>query len=303
MITNVVKYNVIGHLVMKKIIILGAGIMGSGIAQVIAQANMKVCIIDNNPESIQKSKKNITFSLNRLIQKNILSKKNVENILNNNIVWEENLKNILKNFSPEIIIEAVPEDFQLKKSLISITNDLCCKNSELIYASNTSSISITKMASTFFNPSNFIGMHFMNPVPLMKLVEIIPGLQTSKNTIKIIEDLAKKINKITVTSKDFAGFIANRILIPMINEAFYALMEGLGNAEDIDNAMTLGCNHPMGPLKLADFIGLDTCLYVSTILHKEIGDTKYRPCPLLKKYVSAGWLGKKSKRGVYQYEK
>merc|ERR1712110_96896 len=279
------------------------GIMGSGIGQVIAQNNMNVCIVDNNKNALALSQKNITQSFNKLLKRNKITLKEHINILNNNISWSNDLIKELQNKHIDIIIEAIPENFLLKENMINIVNNSNIENKDLIYASNTSSISITKMSSKFKSPHNFIGMHFMNPVPIMKLIEIIPGIQTSKNTIKKIQEFSITLQKITVVSKDYSGFIANRILIPMINEAFYALMEDLGTAKDIDNALKLGCNHPMGPLELADFIGLDTCLFVINILHKEFGDSKYRPCPLLNQYVSAGWLGRKSGRGVYKYDK
>jgi 3-hydroxybutyryl-CoA dehydrogenase len=283
--------------------IIGSGIMGSGIAQVISQAGHPVHIVDSNQKALQRSKENITKGLDKLVKKNKINKENRDNILTNQITWSDNLEKTLEDKCFDVIIEAIPEMFALKKSIIQIINTKHQNNEDVIYASNTSSISITKMAHELINPKNFIGMHFMNPVPIMKLVEIIPGIQTDTTTVKKIEKFSAEINKTTVLSKDYAGFIANRILIPMINEAFYALMEGLGTANDIDTAMQLGCNHPMGPLTLADFIGLDTCLYVPNILHQEIGDSKYRACPLLKQYVAAGWLGKKTNRGVYIYKK
>lgn len=285
-----------------KTMIIGSGIMGSGIAQVISQAGCLVHIVDNNNDSLTKSKNTINTGLEKLLKKNKITKEQKDNIVDNQIIWSNNLTKTLEENNFDVIIEAVPEVLDLKIKIINTINEKN-KNIDLIYASNTSSISITKMAKAFSRPENFIGMHFMNPVPIMKLVEIIPGIQTNITTVQKITEFSKKIGKITVTSKDYAGFIANRILIPMINEAFYALMEGLGTANDIDLAMKLGCNHPMGPLELADFIGLDTCLYVSNILHREIGDSKYRACPLLKQYVSAGWLGRKTKRGVYKYSR
>jgi len=284
-----------------KVIVIGSGIMGSGIAQVIGQSKINVTIVDTNDSAINLSKKNVQISLNKLVKKNKITEEEGRYIIEKKIHWSQNLLNELNSNKFDIAIEAIPEEFILKKKIIDIFNDCYSISKDMIYASNTSSISITKMAREFHTPSNFIGMHFMNPVPIMKLVELIPALQTSSNTIENVEKFAKFLGKQTVISKDFAGFIANRILIPMINEAFYALMEGLSSAEDIDKSMMLGCNHPMGPLALADFIGLDTCLYVINILHQELGDNKYRACPLLKQYVSAGWLGKKSKRGVYIY--
>jgi 3-hydroxybutyryl-CoA dehydrogenase len=285
----------------KNILVIGAGIMGSGITQVMAQNNISVDILDTNPESISNAKNQIKKSLSRLLKKGIIDNQEIEEILNERITWNSNLDTAFNNKDINVIIEAVPENENLKISIIKSINKLCGKKS-IIYASNTSSISITKMASEFCKPSNFIGMHFMNPVPVMKLVEIIPGIQTNESTIEYTENFVKRIGKVSSRSLDLPGFIANRILIPMINEGFYALMENIGTPEDIDKTMKLGCNQPMGPLALADLIGLDTCLHIANILHKDLGDDKYRACPLLKQYVSAGWLGRKTKKGVFVYE-
>jgi len=283
------------------ILVIGAGIMGSGITQVIAQNGMHVNVLDKNENSLDNAKKQIKLSLSRLAKKNIISSNDIDLILNEKITWYNDINQAFAKQSIDLVIEAVPEDEQIKSNIINMVNSVC-KNEDLIYASNTSSISITQMASKYKKPSNFIGMHFMNPVPIMKLVEVIPGIQTNKKTIDFTEEFVKHIGKTTTKSIDRAGFIANRILIPMINEGFYALMENLGTPEDIDKTMKLGCNQPIGPLALADLIGLDTCLHVINILHKELGDDKYRACPLLKQYVAAGWLGRKTKRGVFVYE-
>jgi len=282
------------------ILVIGAGIMGSGITQVIAQNGMDVCIVDKYDSAISNAKNQMGKSLSRLLKKNIISERDIDVILNDRIKWYTDIETALNSNDITLIIEAVPENEQIKIDTINIVNGIY-KNKNIIYASNTSSISITKMASYFYEPSNFIGMHFMNPVPVMKLVEIIPGIQTNSETIKFTENFVKSLGKISTKSLDRAGFIANRILIPMINEGFFALMENLGTPEDIDKTMKFGCNQPIGPLALADLIGLDTCLHVIEILHKELGEDKYRACPLLKQYVAAGWLGRKTQRGVFKY--
>jgi 3-hydroxybutyryl-CoA dehydrogenase len=199
----------------------------------------------------------------------------------------------------DFVVEAATEDESLKREIFKKLDDICRK--EIILASNTSSLSITKIASTTQRPDRVIGMHFMNPVPVMKLVEIIRGLATSDGTFKTVNDLAMQMGKTPVEAQDFPGFISNRVLMPMINEAIYAVFEGVGSVDDIDAVMKLGMNHPMGPLALADLIGLDTCLAIMEVLFQGFGDSKYRPCPLLKKYVDAGYLGKKSGRGFYTY--
>jgi len=283
------------------ILVIGAGIMGSGIAQVIAQNGLNVCVLDRNKSSLDNAKNQMKLSLSRLAKKDIIKNQDIDLILDKRIKWYDNIEKVFIDQEIDLVIEAVPEDEQVKIAIINKVNNLC-KNENLIYASNTSSISITKMASNYKKPSNFIGMHFMNPVPIMKLVEIIPGIQTNQNTIDFTKKFVEFIGKTTTKSIDRPGFIANRILIPMINEGFFALMENIGTPEDIDKTMKLGTNQPIGPLALADLIGLDTCLHVINILHKELGEDKYRACPLLKQYVSAGWLGRKTKRGVFVYE-
>lgn len=284
----------------KNILVIGSGIMGSGIAQVIAQNGMDVSIVDKSDNALSNAKTQMKKSLSRLLKKNLITPEDIELILNKRIQWYNDIEKVLKENNINLIIEAVPENEELKINIIKSINKLY-DGKDIIYASNTSSLSITKMASQFYNPSNFIGMHFMNPVPVMKLVEIIPGIQTNKETISFTEKFVESLGKVSTKSLDRAGFIANRILIPMINEGFYALMENLGTPEDIDKTMKYGCNQPIGPLALADLIGLDTCLHVANILHHELGDDKYRACPLLKQYVAAGWLGRKTGRGVYVY--
>lgn len=279
-----------------KIGVVGAGQMGAGIAQVAATAGYTCIVYDNSEEALKHSAILIDESLAKLQKKSIISDK--EKVFKR-LSWCHDLN----DFSAcDLIIEAIVECEQAKENLFK-TLDLTVKNPKTIFASNTSSISITRLAQAISRPENFIGLHFMNPVPLMKLVEIIPGAKTSPQTVKIIKGVVESMVKAFVVAKDFPGFICNRILMPMINEAFFALMEGVSDAEDIDNSMKLGCNFPMGPLALADFIGLDTCLFIIEVLHDGLGDDKYRPCPLLRQYVDAGMLGRKSGVGVYKYDR
>jgi 3-hydroxybutyryl-CoA dehydrogenase len=278
-----------------QVIVVGAGQMGRGIAQVCAQSGYNVCLFDEQSTSLQAAEKNIAQSLNKLAEKKLLLS-TPEDILKN-IKFSSSFNDLDSN--AQFLIEAITENISIKKTLF--TNFDKKMNKDCIFASNTSSISITELAASTSRPDKFIGMHFMNPVPLMKLVEVILGLRTSAATKDAILALSSKLGKTTVLSKDVPGFIVNRILMPMINEACFVLAEGIASAEDIDTAMKLGTNQPMGPLALADFIGLDTCLYIMNVLHDGLGDDKYRPSPMLKQYVDAGYLGKKSGLGFFKY--
>lgn len=273
--------------------ILGAGQMGSGIAQIIAQKNISVYLIDLNKDSLQTAQQQIKKSLNKLYKKKLITI--LPDNAFNNIHFTSQFSS-LKN--SELIIEAVPENKPLKLKIFKQISDLC--SPDAIITSNTSSISITSLAQVVKYPKQVAGLHFMNPVPLMKLIEIISTNQTSPLIFKKLHQFATFLNKQSVTSKDKPGFIINRILMPMINEAIFVLQESIASAEDIDKAMQLGCHYPMGPLALADFIGLDTCLSIMIVLEQELG-SKYAPCPLLKKYVSHKFLGKKSGKGFYTY--
>lgn len=276
--------------------VVGAGQMGSGIAQVCAQAGFDVKLNDIKQEFIERGIGVITKNLMRDVEKGRKTEGEKEAILNR-ISTSLDLKDA---FDVDIIIEAATENMDIKQSIFRELDAIAPKNA--ILATNTSSLPITEIAAVTERPEQVIGMHFMNPVPVMKLVEIIRGLATADEVYQAVEEMTVKLSKTPVEVNDFPGFISNRILLPMINEAIYALYEGVATKEAIDEVMKLGMNHPMGPLTLADFIGLDTCLYIMEILHEGLGDSKYRPCPLLRKYVAAGWLGRKTGRGFYVYE-
>ena len=278
-----------------KVGVIGAGQMGNGIAHVCAAAGYDVLLEDVNKEALDKALATISYNMTRQIQRGLMT--------------DEAKKAAMARITPvadlerfkevDLVIEAAAEKEDIKRSIFT---RLCpMLRPDAIIASNTSSISITRLASSTDRPEQFIGLHFMNPVPVMKLVELIRGIATGEETFKAAREFTNRLGKTTANAEDFPAFMVNRILMPMINEAIYTLYEGVGNVEAIDTALRLGANHPMGPLQLADFIGLDTCLSVMQVLHDGLADSKYRPCPLLVKYVEAGWLGQKTQRGFYDY--
>lgn len=279
----------------KKVAVIGGGTMGNGIAHVFAQNGFKVFLIDTEQSFLDRALKTISANLDRQIKKGVLTEEAKSETLGN-------IKPVLgiQNIDPEVdlVIEAIIEDKESKLNVFRQLENIVKKDS--IFASNTSSISITEL-SVISRPEKFIGMHFMNPVPVMRLVEIIRGYSTTDETYNIIKDLSFKLDKTPVEVHDYPGFISNRVLMPMINEAIFALYEGVASAEDIDTVMKLGMNHPMGPLTLADFIGLDVCLAIMNVLYEGFNDSKYRPCPLLKKMVAARKLGRKSGEGFFKY--
>ncbi len=279
----------------KEIGIIGSGQMGGGIAHVSALAGFKVKLLDINNELLEKATSLINKNLMRQVSKGKISKDQLESAISQISTTLQ-----YKDLSDcDLVIEAATENEETK---VKIFKDLCkVISKKCIIATNTSSISITRLASSTDRPEKFIGMHFMNPVPIMELVELIRGIATNNETFTEIQNLTVSLGKKSAVSQDFPAFIVNRILLPMINEAVYTLYEGVGSVEAIDTSMRLGANHPMGPLQLADFIGLDTCLAVMQVLYEGLADSKYRPCPLLVKYVEAGWLGKKTNKGFYDY--
>jgi len=283
-----------GTVDIKTIGIIGAGTMGGGITQVAATSGLEVLVHDVGQEYLDRGLKTIEKSVSKLIEKGKITEDKGK------ILGRIKTTTSFDDFKGvDFVVEAVFEDYEVKKKvLVSLDKVLA---PEVILTSNTSSISITRLAALTSRPDKFMGMHFMNPVPLMTLVELIKGIATTPETFAVVKALAEKMGKVPVEANDYPGFISNRILMPMINEAVYSLMEGVGSVEAIDTVMKLGMNHPMGPLTLADLIGLDVCLYIMEVLYEGFKDSKYRPCPLLKKYVDAGYLGRKSGRGFYVY--
>jgi 3-hydroxybutyryl-CoA dehydrogenase len=279
----------------KNVTVIGAGTMGNGIAHTFAQFNYDVKLVDIKQEFIERGLATISKNLDRQVKKDVITEDRKKEIL----ASIKTSTDLTSAKDSDLVIEAATENPEIKKNIFKTLDGVC--KPECILASNTSSISITEIAAVTKRPEKVIGMHFMNPVPMMQLVEIIRGLATSREVYDIIKSTSEKLSKVPVEVQDYPGFISNRILMPMINEAIYCVMEGVASPDAIDTVMKLGMNHPMGPLTLADFIGLDVCLSIIEVLHNGLGDSKYRPCPLLKKMVAAGHLGRKSGIGFYKY--
>ncbi len=282
----------------ERITVIGGGTMGNGIAHVCAQAGRGVTLVDTDQDLLERALGAIFKNMDRQVKKEIISAGEKDEALGR-ISTATSLEDGVAE--AQLVVEAVPEKLELKKKIFTTLDEEA--PADAILATNTSSISITEIAAFTKRPEKVIGMHFMNPVPMMKLVEVIRGLATDDETTRTVMELSRELGKTPVEVNDFPGFVSNRVLMPMINEAVFALMEGVAEAEAIDTVMKLGMAHPMGPLALADLIGLDTCLSILEVLHRDLGDDRYRPCPLLRKYVAAGWLGRKSGRGFFAYEK